>query len=76
MRIRKTVILALLLAVYLSLGQAGHRFLTGVLGEEPARVPGYNIYVGFNPDTQGSYSEEDMVTILQTITPGTSVTIY
>ncbi|MBR3474252.1 MAG: hypothetical protein IKH34_04205 [Oscillospiraceae bacterium] len=50
----------LLLAVYLSLGRAGQSFLTGFLGEEPARVPGYNIYVGFNPDTQGSYSEEDM----------------
>lgn len=52
----------LLLAVYLSLGPVGRSYLTGILGHEPASVPGYNIYVGFNPDTDGSYSEADMVT--------------
>lgn len=54
--------LALLLAAYLALGPVSQRFLTGVLGETPSSFPGYNIYVGFNPDTCGGYSEEDMVT--------------
>lgn len=54
--------LALLLAVYLGLGPFAQRGLTTVLGGAPATVPGYNIYVGFNPDTDGSFSEEDVAT--------------
>lgn len=53
---------ALLLAVYLLLGGPAKSFLTGILGREPSEIPGYNIYVGFNPDTDGGYSEADMVT--------------
>ena len=59
--------LVLLLAVYLGMGRASRGLLTRVLGEEPAQVPGYNIYVGFNPDTLGSYSEEDMETFGQVL---------
>lgn len=49
-----------MLALYLPLGNLWDAYLTQRLGEEPAPVPGYNIYVGFNPDTQGSYSDEDI----------------
>lgn len=30
------------------------------LEQVPPSLPGYNIYVGFNPETNGSYSDEDM----------------
>ena len=30
------------------------------LGEAPASVPGYSFYVGLNPETLGSYSDDDM----------------
>ena len=30
------------------------------LEQTPPSVPGYSIYVGFNPETQGSYADEDM----------------
>ena len=35
-----------------------------VLGEEPASVPGYSVYVGLNPETLGSYSEDDMALLM------------
>ena len=54
--------LILLLAAYFAFGLVTQRVLTGVLGREPARIPGYNIYVGFNPETSGTYSEDDMGT--------------
>ncbi len=53
---------ALLLAVYLLLAAPARGYLTRILGTEPAETPGYNIYVGFNPETDGGYSEADMVT--------------
>lgn len=51
---------AALLAVYLLTGPLWNAWAVRVLGEEPAPVPGYSIYVGVNPDSLGSYSNEDM----------------
>ncbi len=56
---------ALLLAVCLPLGKLWNGYLTRRIGEEPPPLPGYNIYVGFNPETGGSYSEEDMALLLE-----------
>ena len=53
---------ALLLGVYLLLAAPARGYLTEILGTEPAETPGYNIYVGFNPETDGGYSEADMAT--------------
>ena len=51
---------ALLLAVYLLTGPVWKSYERRVLGEEPAGIPGYSLYVGANTDSLGSYSEEDM----------------
>ncbi len=51
---------ALLLAAYIPLGRAWDSYLTRRLGEELPALPGYSIYVGFNPETEGSYSAADM----------------
>ena len=51
---------ALLLAVYFASGPLWTGFARRVLGEAPAPVPGYSLYVGMNMDSMGSYSEEDM----------------
>ena len=56
--------LAALLVLYLPLQSFWNRDLEGLLGEKPAGVPGYSIYVGFNSESDGSYSEEDMQRLL------------
>ena len=40
--------------------KAWKAYATEQLEQVPPSVPGYNIYVGFNPDTNGSYSDDDM----------------
>ena len=49
-----------LLCVYTLGGKLWDRHVEDTLGMEPASFPVYNIYVGFNEQTQGQYSEEDM----------------
>ena len=51
---------AVLLAAYLLTGPLWTNYERRVLGEEPASIPGYSLYVGANTDSLGSYSEEDM----------------
>lgn len=53
------IAVSMLFAYKLS-GGPWDRHVENVLGEEPATVPIYNIYVGFNPETQGQWSAEDM----------------
>ena len=50
---------ALLLGFQLS-GKLWNGRLEDILGEEPAGLPIYNLYVGFNMDTLGQWSGEDM----------------
>ena len=52
--------LAALLCVYALGGKLWDRHVENTLGMEPAAVPVYNIYVGFNEQTQGQWSAEDM----------------
>ena len=49
-----------LLCVYTLGGKLWDRHVEDRLGMEPASVPVYNIYVGFNEQTQGQWSAEDM----------------
>ena len=56
---------AALLLGYGLLGRAWTGWETEVLGEAPPALPGYSIYVGFNPDTQGAYADEDMDRLFQ-----------
>ncbi len=51
---------ALLLAVYLVTGPLWTAYETRVFGEKPASTPVYSFYVGLNPQSLGSYSNEDM----------------
>ena len=57
---RWLAVLALLFAVYVPLGQIWNAHIEQLVGEAPAPIPGYNIYVGFNQETGGTYSEDDM----------------
>lgn len=51
---------AALLGSYCISGSVWDAHVERVLGEEPASIPVYNIYVGFNEETQGQWSAEDM----------------
>ena len=51
---------ALLVTAYVPLGWLWDAHLTHRIGQAPPSLPGYNIYVGFNPQTGGIYSLEDM----------------
>jgi hypothetical protein len=59
---KKAVLLytCLLLLSYYMTGSAWKSYVSARLDQTPPSVPGYSIYVGFNPDTQGSYADEDM----------------
>ena len=52
--------LAALLLVYTLGGKLWDRHVEDRLGMEPAAIPYYNVYVGFNEQTQGQWSAEDM----------------
>lgn len=54
------VILVALFGIYKATGELWDRHVENVLGMEPASFPVYNIYVGFNEETQGQWSAEDM----------------
>ena len=47
-------------AVFRVSGSLWDRHVERLLGQEIASVPWYNIYVGFNETTGGTYAEEDM----------------
>lgn len=49
-----------MIAVYIISTNAWTSFVDDTLGEKTASYPGYNIYVGLNPETNGSYSADDM----------------
>ena len=57
---------ALLLAAYLLTGPLWNAWVEDKLGEPSASVPGFSLYVGLNPETLGSYSNEDMA-LLQSL---------
>ena len=48
------------LIVYFMTGNAWDLYATKQLEQFPPSIPGYSIYVGFNPETNGSYSDDDM----------------
>ncbi len=50
---------AALFVVYFSLGSLWNVHFTSRIGEAAASVPGYNIYVGFNEQSKGSWNQED-----------------
>ncbi len=52
--------LALMLCVYVLGGRLWTGHVEKLLGTEVATTPVYNIYVGFNEETQGQWSAEDM----------------
>ena len=56
---------AALLLGYGLLARAWTAWEAKVLGEAPPALPGYSIYVGFNPDTLGAYADEDMDRLFQ-----------
>lgn len=62
-----------MLVSYRVCAQAWDRHVESLLSLEPASVPIYNIYVGFNEETQGQWSAEDMDLLFSYLQqPGTS----
>ena len=59
-RINFALFAAAMLIAYIPTGYLWESYETQRMGEEPAGVTGYSIYVGFNPATNGSYSNDDM----------------
>ena len=59
-RVGSAAYLVVLLITYILSGQAWNTYATLKLGQAPPSVPGYSIYVGFNPETRGSYADGDM----------------
>ena len=57
---RRAPALALMLCVYVLGGRLWTGHVEKLLGTEVATTPVYNIYVGFNEETQGQWSAEDM----------------
>ena len=59
---KKAVLLytCLLILTYSAAGSVWKTYASARLEQTPPSVPGYSIYVGFNPETQGSYANEDM----------------
>ncbi|HHT17426.1 MAG TPA: hypothetical protein GXZ77_06930 [Papillibacter sp.] len=53
------------LICYFSFGAMTSAYLTERLGENPATLPGYNIYVGFNPISRGTWNQEDSARLFQ-----------
>lgn len=51
--------LVALLAAYLITGPLWQAHLTRRIGEEPATTPGYSVLVGFNPQYNGQWNQED-----------------
>lgn len=50
---------AVMLVVYFSLGGLWNLYFTSRIGEAPASAPGYNIHVGFNVNSSGTWNAED-----------------
>ena len=59
---KKTVFIftCMILTAYFVAGGLWKSYAAARLEQVPPSVPGYSIYVGFNPETMGSYSDEDM----------------
>ena len=59
---KKAILLytCLLVLSYIAGGSIWNSYASVRLEQAPPSVPGYSIYVGFNPETQGSYANEDM----------------
>ncbi|MBQ1235796.1 MAG: hypothetical protein IIX72_02375 [Oscillospiraceae bacterium] len=53
-------VMVALLYMYFSFGFIWTNHVSQLVGMEPAAMPIYNIYVGFNESTQGQWSAEDM----------------
>lgn len=51
--------LALLLAVYFGTAPLWNANLAHRIGQEPSSTPGYNILVGFNPESAGTWNQAD-----------------
>lgn len=56
---KKALVLVSLCAVYALGGVINNWIFEKRIGEAPASVPGYNMYVGFNEEAKGRWNQED-----------------
>lgn len=54
------VFTVVLLLVYSSGGKLWNSYVENIVGEDLSTIPSYSIAVGFNTDSGGSYSSDDM----------------
>lgn len=72
-RRRVLCFLLALVGVYLLAGRLGSAYLDHRLGTKSATTPGYNILVGFNPQSGGMWNPEDSALLFETVNqPGTT----
>ncbi len=62
---KKAVYSITVLAAYLVLLSFSQQYTTARIGAEITSLPGYNIYVGFNQETAGTWNEEDSNTFFE-----------
>ena len=55
-----TVFILILILAYAGGEKLWNGYASEQLEQNPPAIPGYNIYVGFNLETNGSYADEDM----------------
>jgi hypothetical protein len=58
-RVKKYIFLLFILAFYALFSAMGNSYIALRLGEAPAGIPGYSMYVGFNAESKGAWNEKD-----------------
>jgi hypothetical protein len=56
---RKAAYILTVLLCFTAFSVLSTRYTASRIGEKPASIPGYNIYVGFNADSEGAWNEGD-----------------
>ena len=58
--LKKTFFFICTVFIYVIFGILSNQYMASRLGQPVATLPAYNIYVGFNLETNGQYSQDDM----------------
>ena len=62
---KKALLFLTMCLLYSAVGTANNWLFTQRVGEAPATTPGYNIYVGFNVESDGKWNQDDSDTLVQ-----------
>lgn len=62
---KKALLFLTMCLLFSAVGTANNWLFTHRVGEAPATTPGYNIYVGFNVESDGKWNQDDSDTLVQ-----------